>query len=451
MSVANLGKNHLVSKGTKKVEQDIAREEERCRREDEIEQLQSILQNINALESDERRREVEAQLKAAQEAIEAMDVEEMANAYEASNSNRVDAGAGGENKGEKSRSIEQTSFVLGDTVSTHNSIPEVDEEQLSPVESPATPVAKKHVKRSSTCTTQPESPDGPEGAKLNLHDEGATTSQVLKPKLVIPYDGGIQQSISNEYGKEYYEAIIKELEAEISKLTDEATEKEALMALWAKKVESLAQKCIDIKQENAEKIEELEDMNQMQEIELAQQRKEKEESLGALPKMNDRGSMMSNSSSKSRRFSTRASLNSNVSQRLKRASMTGNIDDQIREEAKIEMEALEAALKEMDGEKSELLSELKMLQAVISSVESGGKEKRAEKLVYQLGCKKCNKQMNFVGTTETDMMDTMMNHFKRVSVFDAKTETSVLTHVDVTLSVGSANRTECMGRNLSSI
>ena len=366
MSVANLGKNHLVSKGTKKVEQDIAREEERCRREDEIEQLQSILQNINALESDERRREVEAQLKAAQEAIEAMDVEEMANAYEASNSNRVDAGAGGENKGEKSPSC-------------------------------------------------------------------------------------IQQSISNEYGKEYYEAIIKELEAEISKLTDEATEKEALMALWAKKVESLAQKCIDIKQENAEKIEELEDMNQMQEIELAQQRKEKEESLGALPKMNDRSSMMSNSSSKSRRFSTRASLNSNVSQRLKRASMTGNIDDQIREEAKIEMEALEAALKEMDGEKSELLSELKMLLAVISSVESGGKEKRAEKLVYQLGCKKCNKQMNFVGTTETDMMDTMMNHFKRVSVFDAKTETSVLTHVDVTLSVGSANRTECMGRNLSSI
>ena len=88
----------------------------------------------------------------------------------------------------------------------------------------------------------------------------------------------------------------------------------------------------------------------------------------------------------------------------------------MREEAKIEMMALEEQLALMDKDKADLLSELAAMKAILQATEDdkSKKKKKKERLVYQLSCRKCNKQMNFVGTTEHDLKTTMKKHFDEV-------------------------------------
>jgi len=86
----------------------------------------------------------------------------------------------------------------------------------------------------------------------------------------------------------------------------------------------------------------------------------------------------------------------------------------MKEEAEINMKALEAALKDMDGERSELLKELETMKALIAAANGEKPGKKVERLVYQLSCRKCNKHKNFVGTTHTDLPQTMKRHFKAV-------------------------------------
>ena len=78
------------------------------------------------------------------------------------------------------------------------------------------------------------------------------------------------------------------------------------------------------------------------------------------------------------------------------------------------MKALEAALKDMDGERSELLKELETMKALIAAAIGEKPGKKVERLVYQLSCRKCNKHKNFVGTTHSDLPQTMKRHFKAV-------------------------------------
>ena len=78
------------------------------------------------------------------------------------------------------------------------------------------------------------------------------------------------------------------------------------------------------------------------------------------------------------------------------------------------MKALEAALKDMDGERSELLKELETMKALIAAANGEKPGKKVERLVYQLSCRKCNKHKNFVGTTHTDLPQTTKRHFKAV-------------------------------------
>ena len=115
-----------------------------------------------------------------------------------------------------------------------------------------------------------------------------------------------------------------------------------------------------------------------------------------------------------RRLSLCAAGDPKFSAQLRRASMSGDINEQMREEAKIEMKALEERLKDMDGEKAELLKELATMKAILAAADGEKPDKKTERLVYQLSCKKCNKHMNFVGTTHTDLKSTMQRHFERV-------------------------------------
>ena len=119
-------------------------------------------------------------------------------------------------------------------------------------------------------------------------------------------------------------------------------------------------------------------------------------------------------SSKSRRFTSFAARDPSFSNQLKRASQCGDVNEQMKETAKIEMKALEALLKDMDGEKAELLKELATMKAILAAAAGEKPGKKTERLVYQLSCKKCNQHMNFVGTTHTDLKTTMQRHFDQV-------------------------------------
>ena len=115
-----------------------------------------------------------------------------------------------------------------------------------------------------------------------------------------------------------------------------------------------------------------------------------------------------------RRLSLCASVDPSFSAALRRASMSGDVNEQMKAEAKIEMLALETRLKGMDSEKSELLKELATMKAIIAAADGVKPGKKTERLVYQLSCRKCNKHMNFVGTTHDSIKTTMTRHFDEV-------------------------------------
>jgi len=115
-----------------------------------------------------------------------------------------------------------------------------------------------------------------------------------------------------------------------------------------------------------------------------------------------------------RRLSSCAAMDPSFSAQLRRASMSGDINQQMKETAKIEMMALEERLKLIDGEKGELMKELETMKALLAAADGEKPGKKTERLVYQLSCQKCNKHMNFVGTTHTDLKTTMERHFAEV-------------------------------------
>jgi hypothetical protein len=127
-------------------------------------------------------------------------------------------------------------------------------------------------------------------------------------------------------------------------------------------------------------------------------------------------------SSKNRRFSRRASNCPTFSNELRRASsVAGDINTQMHEEAKIEIMALEERLKAMDGEKAELLQELKTMKTILAETSADSsqdqqqpEEKKRERLVYQLSCRKCNVRTNFIGTTDKSLRETVEKHFDHV-------------------------------------
>ena len=119
----------------------------------------------------------------------------------------------------------------------------------------------------------------------------------------------------------------------------------------------------------------------------------------------------------SRRLSFQASIDPAFSAQLKRAShsSSGDLNKQMREEAKINMAALEERLKDIAGERSELLNELDTMKALLAAADGEKKSgKVTERLVYQLSCKKCNKLSCCVGKTDDDLKTTMKRHVNEV-------------------------------------
>jgi phage regulator Rha-like protein len=88
----------------------------------------------------------------------------------------------------------------------------------------------------------------------------------------------------------------------------------------------------------------------------------------------------------------------------------------MREEAELEVKALEERLAEIDGEKGELMKELEAMKSILANTsddDSVGK-KTVERLVYQVSCRKCNKHGSWIGTTHDDIKETIDGHIRRV-------------------------------------
>jgi hypothetical protein len=214
----------------------------------------------------------------------------------------------------------------------------------------------------------------------------ATLVHVSKEKC-----GWEDPSYAMEEGEQDINERIKQLEKQVLE--------------WKEKAEVLILQC-----------EELEEDKMIQEKEI--------EALKKRPSPSPRPSVASQRGA-SRRFS---SISNRGNQLQRQSTMGLTLEKQMREEAELEVQALEARLVEIDGEKGDLLRELEAMKTILQNTsddDSVGK-KKVERLVYQLSCKKCNKHPNFIGTTEDDIITTIDGHICRVidAVKEGKSKSS---------------------------
>jgi len=112
---------------------------------------------------------------------------------------------------------------------------------------------------------------------------------------------------------------------------------------------------------------------------------------------------------------------------LRRASSSStSFGEQVKEETKLEIFALESRLTKVNDEQAELQRELDSMRSLLESTQQEPKveekvivnEKQVtrERLIYQLSCRQCKgKNLNFVGTTMMDIMEQMDIHFDEVA------------------------------------
>ena len=221
---------------------------------------------------------------------------------------------------------------------------------------------------------------------------------------------------------------IKELDNHVANLVgdagDEGGDETQSLQYWKTKAERLEAKCFSLKgdlEESDTIIIELKEWKRLHEERMAelqgQQHEVAQDAPGAPPPRNRRPSLVQQQRRGSRRLSFQASIDPAFSAQLKRAShsSSGDLNKQMREEAKINMAALEERLKDIAGERSELLNELDTMKALLAAADGEKKSgKVTERLVYQLSCKKCNKLSCCVGKTDDDLKTTMKRHVNEV-------------------------------------
>lgn len=365
----------VVTKNKAKVECDIEREHQRIVREAEIERITAELQveakaaaaEASAGREHRRTRDLKEQLRQAEEAIRLMDIED---AEEAKNrAQEAEAEAEVELDHEKEKLTRRATSA---TVESENSnVASVT--QANP--QAAEPAPPRGLQRRKSSMLRGEI------AKLQM-ESLARQAKIERVNIML-----------QEEEKENNQRI-QELSEQLEKMGKGVNEREALVKHWHSKARRLSVKCLNVDTTMDEKeqfIQELEDWKNMQEERLAALQKHGEEEAAPAPVPKSRPSMGA------RQFTRRASVDPTFASALKRAKTKGNMEDQLREETKIEVAALEERLAVIDGEKGELIAELQAMKNLLKSTAPSGKGKKKKKnrdrLVYQLSCKKCNKNM----------------------------------------------------------
>ena len=398
-SVRNLGSSGVATKNRALFNK---YEEERKAHEEEIRQLHVQLQTAGI----EERKRLEELLKNAQKKIAELELEE-------AGTTAGDEQSIGQIKDEEE--LKDTSIAIAEAVDKvgedNNETHKEDEDNTD----------GGIDKRKSTNETKRPSVSFLEGEGIvtrnrgSYNDTGASEADILRGSG-IKLNGLPDASAVNTLFTEVTQGPTDCDTADKVKVVDNNQEDTNSLEYWRAKAEELQLKCYAFEavvEGNEKSIAELTDQNKNQADEIAIL-KAQLKSSPPTPRPNlltGRGSM---GSGKSRRFSTRALSNPSLRAQLKRASMSGDMNEQMKETAKVELMALEEALKEMDGERGDLLKELEMMKAILAAANGEKQGKKTERLVYQLSCKKCNQHMNFVGTTHTDLKTTMERHFDLV-------------------------------------
>jgi len=396
-SVRNLGSSGVATKNRALFNK---YEEERKAHEEEIRQLHVQLQTAGI----EERRRLEELLRNAQKKIAELDLEEAA-------TTAGDEQSIGQIKDEE---LKDTSIAIAaaavDKVGEGNGTHKVDEDNTGGID-----------KRKATNENKRPSVSFLEGEGIvtrnrgSYNDTGTSEADILRGSG-IKLNGLPDASAVNTLFTEVTQGPTDCDTADKVKVVDNNQEDTNSLEYWRAKAEELQLKCYAFEavvEGNEKSIAELTDQNKNQADEISILKAQLNTSSPPAPRPNlltGRGSM----GGKSRRFSTRAISNPALLAQLKRASMSGDMNEQMKETAKVELMALEEALKEMDGERGDLLKELEMMKAILAAANGEKQGKKTERLVYQLSCKKCSQHMNFVGTTHTDLKTTMERHFDLV-------------------------------------
>ena len=399
-SVRNLGSSGVATKNRALFNK---YEEERKTHEEEIRKLHEQLQTAGI----EERKRLEELLKNAQKKIAELDLEEAGTVGDEQSIGQMKV---------KDEDLKDTSIAIAEAVDkvgegngTHI-ISKEDEDNTDGID-----------KRTATNESKRPSVSFLEGEGIvtrnrgSYNDTGASEAGILRGSG-IKLNGLPDASAVNTLFTEVSQGPTDCDTTDKVKVVDNNQEDTNSLEYWRAKAEELQLKCYAFEavvEGNEKSIAELTDQNKNQADEIAILKAQLNTSSPPAPRPNllsGRGSM----GGKSRRFSTRAISNPALLAQLKRASMSGDMNEQMKETAKVELMALEEALKEMDGERGDLLKELEMMKAILAAANGEKQGKKTERLVYQLSCKKCNQHMNFVGTTHTDLKTTMERHFDLV-------------------------------------
>lgn len=255
----------------------------------------------------------------------------------------------------------------------------------------------------STSTISGESTDEPDTKKLSkigrdssLRKQISSLSQeacdrsVSRQKLKTVMD--IEHEENTKRNKELMKYVGENLESDHDR-TD-------LLNHWEFKSTKLSMKCLSAKGDNQDKaLQELENYKLIQDERMSSLKEERSIAFNELSSLKDH-----------KRFSKRASLDPSFRGTLQRVvRKSSSVVQQIREEAKVEMMAVEECLA-IDYH-AEPKRELVVLKEIVSTLSNCDDDNT---LVYLLSCGNCTNYMNFVGITETDIKTAVEKHFDQV-------------------------------------
>ena len=222
---------------------------------------------------------------------------------------------------------------------------------------------------------------------------------------------------------------IHKLMGHIRKLHKDNQETPMQLRYWQEKATELSKKVYDLElllEEQDENINELLEFKEIQserietlEEEVLQNRKDTFNSM-----VEEEGAPKK---PMKKRLSRRASVDMTMQKSLRRASSCQSVDEQVKEEAKLEIVALESRLSKVNEEQAQLQRELDSMRSLLETTQQEPteyqekliiKEKKVvrERVIYQLSCHQCKgKDFNFVATTMLDIVDQVDVHFQEVA------------------------------------
>jgi hypothetical protein len=220
---------------------------------------------------------------------------------------------------------------------------------------------------------------------------------------------------------------IHKLMGHIRKLHKDSQETPMQLKYWQEKATDLSKKVYDLELLLEEQDDTINELLEFKEIQSERITTLEEEILQN--RLDTFGSMVDEDGRRrqKKRLSRRASVDMTMQKSLRRASSCQSMDEQVKEEAKLEIIALESRLAKVNEEQVQLQRELDTMRALLESTTQQQEptyeekliveEKKVvrERLIYQLSCRQCKgKDLNFVATTMLDIIDQVDVHFQEV-------------------------------------